>query len=523
MINILGCKIVLANGFANYAHCPRYLRPGAYSLGDGNLRATPLGLVEEDTVVLNEHSLWPGGPFQIRAQCLLTSRFLCSLPLDPLYCAFPDQPLPAITIGLQDTVRSNPSSNSSCDTNGVHLRGQTHQYICMVLDAHVRVVNQPKKVTCTGSHELVVSVDKGTTIGNYSFMSAVASKSYDSIYNAHVKDHDALCYQFTLNLPHSENFVFAQASTPMENYDYNIGDLFVENLLLDYARHLFVGSCMQGSLPPNLQGIWTESLAPAWNTITATVGLYHRYTVPRGTESATLMYNAPGFVVLSNLNSFRFTDMPTAATHTHWRKTVGYPLMKSVAEYWIHEMVSDLYSDSGTLVAPPCYSPAHGWTEASGDTNTTFRNIETQAKLYPGIIIDWYPGYSICTHMWNKSVTDAVNAQLNNTDIAYTCLEYAIDMNYANNGFSTDYIDANFGYSAAVLTTYMLITDLPVLCASKAIHTIKNRSVKGMRIRGGGTVGFSRDKNGLVNSATLHNHKAAIEIANVKGKVLVQK
>jgi alpha-L-fucosidase 2 len=46
----------------------------------------------------------------------------------------------------------------------------------------------------------------------------------------------------------------------------------------------------------------------------------------------------------------------------NWWKTTGYPLMKSIAEYWIHEMVPDLYSNDGTLVAAPCNSPEHGWT-----------------------------------------------------------------------------------------------------------------------------------------------------------------
>lgn len=36
--------------------------------------------------------------------------------------------------------------------------------------------------------------------------------------------------------------------------------------------------------------------------------------------------------------------------------------MKAVAEYWIHEMVPDLYWKDGTLVAAPCNSPEHGWT-----------------------------------------------------------------------------------------------------------------------------------------------------------------
>lgn len=117
-------------------------------------------------------------------------------------------------------------------------------------------------------------------------------------------------------------------------------------------------------------------------------------------------------------------------------------------------------------------------------------------------------------------------------------------MNYADNGFSVYttgswpyelaapfQIDANFGYSAAVLA--MLITDLPVPSASNAIHTVvlgpaipsawKGGSVQGMRIRGGGSVDFSWDKNGLVNKATLHNHNAAIKIVDVNGKVLVHK
>lgn len=45
-----------------------------------------------------------------------------------------------------------------------------------------------------------------------------------------------------------------------------------------------------------------------------------------------------------------------------WYRSVGYPLIKGVAEYWIHELVPDLYSNDGTLVAAPCNSPEHGWT-----------------------------------------------------------------------------------------------------------------------------------------------------------------
>jgi alpha-L-fucosidase 2 len=51
-----------------------------------------------------------------------------------------------------------------------------------------------------------------------------------------------------------------------------------------------------------------------------------------------------------------------------WYREVGYPLIKGVAEYWIHELVEDLYTNDGTLVAAPCNSPEHGWTVSAGLT-----------------------------------------------------------------------------------------------------------------------------------------------------------
>jgi alpha-L-fucosidase 2 len=222
------------------------------------------------------------------------------------FCTFPGQvcvynvqstkPLPAITVGLQDNVRSSPASNFSCDANGVHLRGQTQQDIGMIFDARVQVINRSKAATCTASHELAIPADsktksvtviyaagtdydqkKGTKASNYSFkgvdpaaavLSAIqeaAKESYNSLYNSHVKDHNSLFSQFTLNLPDPENSALIPTAKLMEDYDDDIGNTFIENLLFDYGRYLFIGSCRPGSLPPNLQGIWTESLTPAWS------------------------------------------------------------------------------------------------------------------------------------------------------------------------------------------------------------------------------------------------------------------
>ncbi|RFU28792.1 hypothetical protein B7463_g7548, partial [Scytalidium lignicola] len=743
--------------WANEPADPDNIMMTAYPLGNGKLGALPLGTVGQDIVVLNEHSLWAGGPFQ-------NSSYIGGNPTSPVYsalagiretiwqtqitdvsalygppddyfygnyetlgnltvtiagvthyssyrrslnledavhqttfrannelftattiCTFPDQvcvynlestsPLPAVTVGLQDNLRTNPTSNLSCDSNGVHLRGQTQADIGMIFDAHHRT----KVITLIFAAGTNYDQKKGNSASNYSFkgidpeatvlttIQEASKKSYADIYHAHVQDHGELSGQFTLNLPDPKDSATVPTPQLMAQYTTDAGDPFVESLLFDYGRYLFIASSRPGSLPPNLQGIWTESLTPAWSAdyhVDINLQMNHWHTeqtglgdiseplwdfmtntwVPRGSETASLLYDSPGWVAFTNLNTFGFTGQMNDAEWSYypasgawmmkhvwdrydygrdesWYKSVGYPLLKGVAEYWIHELVPDLYTNDGTLIAAPCNSPEHGWTTfgcthyqqviwevfdhiitgwvASGDTNATFLETvkTTQEKMDKGIHIGgwgqiqewkigwdqptddhrhlsmlagWYPGYSIGTYGWNSTITDAVNAsltargngtsdsntgwekvwrvacwaQLNNTDIAYLYLKYTIDVNFAENGFSVYttccwpyqpagpfQIDANFGYAGAVLA--MLVTDLPVPAASNATYTVllgpaipsewAGGSVKGLRLRGGGSVDFSWDDNGMVTSAILHSRSLAVKIVNMAGKVLAHK
>lgn len=40
-----------------------------------------------------------------------------------------------------------------------------------------------------------------------------------------------------------------------------------------------------------------------------------------------------------------------------WYQSVGYPLMKGCAQFWLSMLVEDEYFKDGTLVANPCNSP----------------------------------------------------------------------------------------------------------------------------------------------------------------------
>jgi alpha-L-fucosidase 2 len=157
-----------------------------------------------------------------------------------------------------------------------------------------------------------------------------------------------------------------------------------------------------------------------------------------------------------------------------------------------------------------------------------------------------YPGFAISSiYGHNKTVTDAVAtslysrgdgvadldtgwakvwrgacwALLNNTDEAYSELTLAIRNNFAANGFdgynlgeTLFQIDANFGLAANVMS--MLIRDLDrasndtrpqAVILGPAIPAIwGGGSVDGVRLRGGGSVTFSWNAQGVVTSCTTH-------------------
>ncbi|TID22972.1 glycoside hydrolase family 95 protein [Venturia nashicola] len=186
------------------------------------------------------------------------------------------------------------------------------------------------------------------------------------------------------------------------------GGSYVESLLFDYARHLFISSSRETSLPPNLQGVWSDSMSTAWSGDYHTninlqmnhwfvnqVGLGNLQTalwrfikdtwVPRGSETAKLLYNAAGWVVHDEINIFGHTGMnqdvqssnyPVAPAwmmqhvYDHYDYTrdlpflqqTGYNLMREVSIFWMSQLQQDKFSKDNTLVATPCNSPETGPT-----------------------------------------------------------------------------------------------------------------------------------------------------------------
>jgi hypothetical protein len=134
------------------------------------------------------------------------------------------------------------------------------------------------------------------------------------------------------------------------------GDPYMEALLFDYARHLFICSSRDDSLPPNLQGVWTDQTESAWSGdyhaninlqmnhwFADQVGLGHLQEalftymtntwVPRGTETARLLYNAPGWVTHDEMNIFGHTGMKNTASWANCKSACNPPPWQLHTQY----------------------------------------------------------------------------------------------------------------------------------------------------------------------------------------------
>ncbi|CAN9149508.1 unnamed protein product [Alternaria alternata] len=637
------------------------------------------------------------------------------------FCSFPDQVcvytvrssngLPAVEVRLDNELVDPELRNATCvggnGTESGYLRlggvtelgppeGMRYDAIARVAsgsDVNTRCDSSTNLLTIasgnsTNSVTIVLGAEtnydakKGTRESDYSFRgedpgpaveattSNAAAKTISGLLKRHVDDFTSLTGRFTLSLPDPLKSSQTPTSEVIARYNANntAGDPYIENLLFDYAQYLFISSSRPGSLPPNLQGRWSEGLWAAWSAdYHANINLQMNHWtadqtgltdlqsplwdymtdnwVPRGSETAELLYGAPGWVVHNEMNIFGHTGMKSGAEWANypasaawmmqhvfdhwdysrdeaWLRNQGYPLMKGVAEFWLSQLQEDIFNDDGSLVVNPCNSPEHGpttfgcahyqqlvhqvfeavlsTTTIVGESDTAFIGNVTDSlqRLDKGFhvgswgqikewklpeepyglefindthrhlseLVGWYPGYSLSSFhdgYTNSTVQDAIRqklysrgdgngkdanagwakvwrsacwARLNDTDQAYYELRYAIEQNFAGNGFSmysgieTPFqIDANFGFGGAVLS--MLVTDMPTAVGGEedgktvvlgpAIPTSwSGGSVKGLRLRGGGIVDFGWDANGVVKDVKTYGKLEGLTLVNKEGTVL---
>jgi alpha-L-fucosidase 2 len=240
---------------------------------------------------------------------------------------------------------------------------------------------------------------------------AAVEKGYDKLRQEHIEDYKNLFDRVTLNLNVSDMpekmtddllSGYGKENTAEE-------DRYLEMLFFQYGRYLLISSSRENSvLPANLQGIWAQGLAPAWNSDFHTnINLQMNYwlaeqtnltechtavidyinsLVEKGKVTAQKYYcqqdgsDVRGWVIHHENNIWGNTSpsdwttafyFPAAAAwmcQDIWDKyqfnsdreflAENFDTMLQAALFWVDNLWED--ERDGTLVANPSYSPEHG-------------------------------------------------------------------------------------------------------------------------------------------------------------------
>ena len=230
------------------------------------------------------------------------------------------------------------------------------------------------------------------------------AKGYEALRKEHIADYATLFQRVKLTLGEAPEM--ADLSTPerLERYRGGAADPGLEALYYQFGRYLLIASSRPGSLPANLQGIWSSGVDGPWhvdyhnniniqmnywpaqpanlNECTRPLFDYIRSLVAPGERVARSYFGARGWTASISANPFGFASPltsevmiwnlcpmagPWLATHlwdyydftrdTTFLRDTAYDILRSSARFTVDYL---WHKPDGTYTAAPSTSPEHG-------------------------------------------------------------------------------------------------------------------------------------------------------------------
>lgn len=288
----------------------------------------------------------------------------------------------------------------------------------MRLEGRVRVL-LPKggKLSCSESSLTVEDASEAVIIigcitdyfsGDYASelrmqMDAASHKSYKKLLASHKAGFGALFSRVDVDFDGDRSRESLPMDKRLASFEMDHNDPSLVSLYYQFGRYLLISSTRPGCLPPNLQGLWAQTIRTVWNgdyhlNINLQMNLWPaesgnlpelhlpliewtKAQVESGRNTAKVFYNARGWVdhVIGNVWGFTSpSEGPSwGATNTsaawlcqhlyrHYQYTMDrdylaevYPVMKEAALFFVDMLVED--PRSRTLVTAPTTSPELGY------------------------------------------------------------------------------------------------------------------------------------------------------------------
>ena len=227
---------------------------------------------------------------------------------------------------------------------------------------------------------------------------AAAAKGFETLLEAHVKDHKALYDRVKLDLGGAENPL--PTDERLRAFAKDQSDLSLYTLLFHFGRYLAIAASRPGSTAMNLQGIWNNTVKAPWNanyTVNINTEMNYWPLLPcampeltgpltdllkalsvTGEAVAKDFYNAGGFVVHHNADIWGHSapvhggvswayfpggggwlarhlyEYYAYTLDTGFLRETAYPILKKAARFYLDILIEDT---DGTLILCPGTSP----------------------------------------------------------------------------------------------------------------------------------------------------------------------
>ncbi len=294
--------------------------------------------------------------------------------------------------------------------NGTDGKGMLYQALVAVKNKGGKVSADGKELVVTGANEAILCFSAGTSYKDPQFETRIRQKlelamgrKFREIEQAHRTSFKDFFDRVELNLPINPEREILPTPERLVAFAKNPDDNGLVNLYFQYGRYLLISSAYAGLLPPNLQGLWSNTIHTPWNGdyhLNINVQMNHwpaeitnlpelhkpligltKSLVAPGEKTAGVFYNAEGWVAHMMTNVWGFTapgEHPSwGATNTggawlcahlweHYdfnRDTAYlreiYPVLKGASQFFLSMLVEE--PTHGWLVTAPTTSPENAF------------------------------------------------------------------------------------------------------------------------------------------------------------------
>jgi alpha-L-fucosidase 2 len=310
-----------------------------------------------------------------------------------------------------------------CGTLMNGKRGEGMQYAARLkaIASGGTVVLSDSLITLTGTNEVTLLLTASTNyrldyplyIGSDPKLTTaeqlkkIGSKSYKTLLKNHIDDYSAIFGKVSLNLSGNETDTIP-TDRRLKNQTKNPDDFHLQEVYFQYGRYLLISSSREGSLPANLQGIWSNNIQTPWNGDYHTnINLQMNYwpadvanmgecfgpmadliqsLLKPGEVTAAVQYSASGWCSEAITNVWGYTAPGEGTSwgmyvagggwlcHHIWdhymftldRKYLErvYPVMLKAAQFYLDWLVKD--PATGKLVSGPSTSPENQFVAPDG-------------------------------------------------------------------------------------------------------------------------------------------------------------